>query len=261
MLDLAGNPLVNETISDNKNLERSFLLLGLGASFKPSSKLELYGNISQNYRSVTFSDIRVINPSYQVDPNISDEKGYTIDIGARGRINDVLRYDVGVFGLYYGDRIGEVLQRETRPDGTFTGRLVRYRTNVGTAFIYGFESFADFNLQQQFLPALENVKLHYFVNLALTNPEYIKSDLNNVKGNKVEFVADVNLKTGFSFGYKNLLGNLQYTYMSSQFTDATNALQDVNDNQRGIEGEIPAYDILDLSMSYAYKKMEVGGWS
>ncbi|MDO1502664.1 hypothetical protein Q2T40_21535 [Winogradskyella maritima] len=49
------------------------------------------------------------------------------------------------------------------------------------------------------------------------------------------------------------MGSLQYTYLSSQFTDATNALQDVNDNQRGIEGEIPAYDILDFSLSYVFK--------
>ncbi len=78
-----------------------------------------------------------------------------------------------------------------------------------------------------------------------------------MQGNQVEFIPDLNLKTGVNFGYDNFLGSLQYTYLSQQFTDATNALQDINDNQRGIEGSIPAYDILDLSLSYSYKKWKL----
>jgi Fe(3+) dicitrate transport protein len=259
VLDLAGNPLVNELIEDNRAFERSFLLAGLGLSFKPSGKLEVYGNISQNYRSVTFNDIRVVNPSFQVDENISDEDGFTADLGVRGRLGDTFRYDLSAFGLYYNNRLGEVLQIETRPnpDGgvpTPTGRLVRFRTNVGTAFMYGLETFADWNLREQFFAGATDWKLNVFSNLALTASEYLESDLNNVEGNAVEFVPLVNLKTGLNFGYKNLLGSLQYTYLSSQYTDATNAEQDKQDNQRGIEGEIPAYDILDLSLSYTYKK-------
>jgi len=53
------------------------------------------------------------------------------------------------------------------------------------------------------------------------------------------------------------LGSLQYTYLSEQFTDATNAPQDPNDNQRGIEGSIPAYDIMDLSLSYTLGKFRL----
>ena len=47
---------------------------------------------------------------------------------------------------------------------------------------------------------------------------------------------------------------MQYTYLTEQFTDATNAPQDVNDNQRGIEGSIPSYGILDFSAAYTYKR-------
>ena len=120
--------------------------------------------------------------------------------------------------------------------------------------MYGFEGFADWNLKETFLPSLTKMKLNYFLNLALTASEYISSEENNVEGNQVEFIPKVNLKTGFRFGYGNLLGSLQYSYLSNQFTDATNAPQDVNDNQRGIEGAIPAYDILDASFSYTLKK-------
>ncbi|WP_343485736.1 TonB-dependent receptor [Allomuricauda sp. d1] len=264
VLDLAGNVLLNEEIPDNRTFERNFLLLGLGASYKILPSMELYGNFSQNYRSVTFNDIRIINPSFQIDPNISDEDGFTADLGIRGRFNDILTYDLSAFGLLYDDRLGEVLRNETRTNAEGeeieTGRVVRFRGNIGTAFIYGLESFADVNLKSILFPGSEKAKLNYFVNLALTNSEYTQSEQNNVEGNQVEFIPEINLKTGLSFGYGNLLGSLQYTYLSEQFTDATNALQDVNDNQRGIEGTIPAYDIMDFSLSYSWKmlKLEAG---
>ncbi|MGD1947793.1 MAG: TonB-dependent receptor family protein, partial [Croceivirga sp.] len=264
VLDLAGNTLLHEEIPDNRTFERNFLLLGLGASFKPFTALEVYGNFSQNYRSVTFSDIRVVNPSFQIDPNISDEDGFTADLGFRGRLKNTLTYDVSAFGLLYDNRLGEILKNETSinviGEEIETGRVVRFRGNIGTAFIYGMESFADVNVKQIVFPNAEKAKLNFFVNLALTNSEYIESEQNNVEGNQVEFIPDVNLKTGLSFGYGNLLGSLQYTYLSEQFTDATNAPQDINDNQRGIEGTIPAYDIMDLSLSYSWKmlKLEAG---
>ena len=261
VLDLAGNPLVNEDIADNRSFDRTFLLLGLGATYKAAPSIELYGNFSQNYRSVTFSDIRVVNPSFQVDENISDEDGFTADIGARGRFKNMLSYDVSLFGLLYDNRLGEVLKSETRTNAAGqlveTGRVVRFRGNIGTAFMYGLESFGNWSLKETFFPSVEKLKINYFMNLALTNSEYLSSEEVNVEGNQVEFIPAVNLKTGMNFGYGNLLGSVQYTYLSNQFTDATNALQDVNDNQRGIEGEIPAYDILDFSLSYSFKKWKL----
>lgn len=264
VLDLAGNPLLNEEVEDNREFDRTFLLLGVGATYKLNSSIEFYGNFSQNYRSVTFSDIRVVNPSFQVDENISDEDGFTADIGFRGRYNNVLSYDVSAFSLLYDNRLGEILKSETQTNAlgeeVETGSIVRFRGNIGTAFMYGIESFANWSIKETFLSGSDKLKLNYFVNLAVTNSEYLSSEETNVEGNKVEFIPDVNLKTGLNFGYGNVLGSLQYTYLSSQFTDATNAPQDVNDNQRGIEGEIPAYDILDFSLSYTYKnwKLETG---
>jgi Fe(3+) dicitrate transport protein len=261
VLDLAGNPLLNEEIEDNRTFDRTFVLLGIGATYKAFSSMELYGNFSQNYRSVTFSDIRVVNPSFEVDPNISDEDGFTADIGARGRFKNALSYDISVFSLLYDNRLGEILKNETRTNANGeeveTGRVIRFRGNIGKALMYGLESFADWNLRETFLKGSERLKLNYFVNLALTRSEYLSSDKNNVEGNQVEFIPAVNLKTGLNFGFGNLLGSLQYTYLSKQYTDATNAEQDVDDNQRGIEGAIPAYDILDLSFSYTYKKWKL----
>lgn len=259
--DNAGNTLLNETVNDDRKFERSFILLGVGSSYNLNPSNELYANFSQNYRSVTFNDIRVVNPSFQVDPNINDEEGFTSDIGIRGRLKDFISYDVSIFGLRYNDRIGETLKPEERVNATGelveTGRLVRFRGNIGDAFIYGLETFAEWNLRNSFFSAVEDYKLNVFVNAAFTKSEYISSEEVNVEGNEVEFIPAVNLKTGLNFGYKNFLAGLQYTYLSNQFTDATNAPQVKTENNRGIEGAVPAYGILDFSTSYSFGKFKL----
>lgn len=262
--DLAGNPIRDATFQDDRSFNRSFALAGLGLSFKPKEGQELYANVSQNYRSVTFSDIRVVNPSFQVDPNITDESGFTADLGFRGRLKEVFSYDIGAFGLLYDNRLGEVLRAETRQTAAGeiveTGRVVRYRGNIGQAFILGFESLIDWNLRKTFLPDQPQIRLSVFANTALTYSRYLQSEVPGVQGKEVEFIPLLNLKSGLSFGYRNFVGSLQFTYLSEQYTDATNASQNVLDNQSGIRGAIPAYSIMDLSTSYTYKrfKLEAG---
>lgn len=250
ILDLAGNPLQNETVEDSRDFERSFVLLGVGSSYSLNPKNELYANISQNYRSVTFNDIRVVNPNLVIDPEITDEEGFTVDIGVRGRLADKVSYDVSVFGLRYNDRIG-VVDVATATD------YYRYKSNIGDAFIYGLETFADWDLKNTFFEASEDHKLNYFVNAAFTSSEYVDSNEINVEGNEVEFIPKVNLKTGLNFGYKNFLAGLQYTYLSEQFSDATNAPQDVDDRINGIRGSIPSYGIMDVSASYTLGKFKL----
>lgn len=262
--DLAGNPIQNQTFEESRKFNRSFVLLGIGVSYLPKSGIELYGNFSQNYRSVTFNDIRVVNPTFQVDPEITDESGFTTDFGVRGNIGDWVSFDVGGFGLMYDDRLGEVLRAETRVnaegESEETGRVVRFRGNIGRAFMYGLESLVDINMLELFGSDNRHARFNIFANTAVTKSEYIQSEIPGVEGNEVEFIPFLNLKTGATFGYKNLLGSLQYTFLSKQFTDASNAEQNKNDNQSGIKGEIPAYDVMDVSLSWSYKmfKLESG---
>jgi len=203
---------------------------------------------------VTFSDIRVTNPSYVIDNNITDEKGMTTDLGIRGNYADKLSFDVSLFGLQYNQRLGEVLF--VAEDNS----IKRRRGNIGDAFIYGLEAMLDWNLVKVLSLSEQTLRGDFFTNLALTNSEYIASDAVGVKGNQVEFIPKVNLKTGLQLGWKNLSSSLLFTHLSEQFTDATNAPQDVLDNQRGIEGSIPAYSVVDFSLAYGFKnwRLETG---
>ncbi len=249
--DNAGNEIFRQPLSDNRQLERTFVLLGVGGSYTVSDDLELYGNISQNYRSVTFSDIRVVNPTFIIDPNIQDEKGFTSDMGMRGKWKGQLSYDVGAFAILYNDRIGTILEASGPNKGD------RVRKNIGDALMYGLELFLDWNAAQTLAISNRQVRLNPFINLALTQSEYLASEENNVAGRNVEFIPAVNLKTGLRFGYRNLQGSLQYTYLSEQYTDAENTgVAPEGDSREGIIGEIPAYGIMDASLSYRYKFLQ-----
>ena len=249
--DNAGNPINNEELIDNRDLSRKFALLGLGLSYQINPSSQLYSNISQNYRSVTFSDIRVASPSFRVDPDIQDESGFTLDIGLRGRLKKALSYDIGAFTILYDDRIGIV----------FDDRANRVRQNIGKAFIYGLEAFADYNLMSILNKDSDRYRLNIFINGAMTGSEYLESDVPNVEGKQVEFIPAVNFKTGLRGGFRNLLFSFQYSYLSEQYTDVENSQAvPIGDSRNGIIGPVPSYNVMDLSASYRWKmwKIETG---
>jgi len=244
--DAAGN-IINENLRDEEQTnKRNFILLGVGASYKFNNSLEYYANITQNYRSVTFSDISTANPAFEISKDITDEKGFSIDAGLRGNYKNYLSYDANIFGLFYNDRINIY----TRADGKAE------RDNIGDARILGIESLIDFNIKK-FLTNSSEYVFNYFINTSFISSKYTKSQKNGIVNNEVEFIPNMNIKTGIRFGYKNFLSSIQYSYLSSQFSDATNAK---GGSISGVTGEIPAYDILDISASYKYKflKLETG---
>lgn len=243
IFDNAGNPIANNTFDEDRLLKRHFVLLGLGIDYKPNPFLNVFANLSQNYRSITFSDIRVVSPSFIIDPDITDEKGFTFDLGIRGRKNRLISYNMGMFGVLYQNRIGII----------FDDRANRVRKNIGDAQILGLELLVDTDIIQ-FHQHDSKLKIKPYLNLAYTYSEYIRSESQNVKGKKVEFVPVYNLKAGLVFQYKGFRSSLQYTYLSEQFTDAQNSpIAQNGDLRSGIIGEIPAYGVTDLSLSYKYK--------
>jgi Fe(3+) dicitrate transport protein len=252
-LDLAGNVLLDETKYEDNVKDRNFVLFGVGLSYKPQNGIEFYGNISQNYRSITFNDIRTVNAGQYISPDISDEKGFTSDIGIRGKYKNILNFDSSIYGLYYNDKIGEY-------PAEIGGAYVRVRDNIGTAFTYGFETMADWNLTNTFLNENPDWSWNLFANVAVTNSKYLKSEVPGVEGNSVEFVPLFNIKSGSGIGYKNFKSSIQITYVTSQYTDAENLKTGENNIGDGITGQIPAYFVADFSSSYKWRnwKLEAG---
>jgi len=246
--DLAGNIISKTRTDENRNSARQFVLFGLGLSYKPTSHLDVYTNVSQNYRSVTFNDMRIQNMSAVIDPNLHDEEGYSIDLGVRSEQTSLVNFDLSLFYLAYNSRIGEYQFADK------DNRIKRLRTNIGKAVMRGIEAYGEIDALGYLLKNREKWALEMFGNVALIDSEYRSGRQEEIKGNKVEFVPEVNIKTGLRMGYKDLKASFQYSYLSSQYTDATNAEEG---GVSAIVGKIPAYSVMDFSASYQYKLFRV----
>ncbi|WP_372635330.1 TonB-dependent receptor domain-containing protein [Fodinibius sp.] len=255
VLDLAGNILEDERITEDRSRDRSFVLFGIGSSYRLNDDLEIYGNFSQNYRAINFNDIRVDVGNLEVDPNIQDERGFNADLGIRGQVDHFFQYDVTAFHLSYEDRIGAVLR--TEPNLKFNGlvdRIFRFRTNIADANIYGLESFAEVDLLKLFNSTID-ARLSLFTNLALIEATYTNSDEPGIEGNDVELVPPLNFKTGLTFSQNGFEASYQFSYVAEHFTDASNAIR----TPTAIEGIIPSYNVMDLSAKYTYTRFTFEG--
>lgn len=245
--DLAGNIILDQTHDESRNSTRSFLLGGLGLLYKPVSKIELYANFSQNYRSINFNDMRVVNPNSRVNPNLKDETGYTTDGGVRITLKNLLYIDFSVYYLRYNDRIGSVLQED---ESTYI--LYRYRTNISDSRNIGAECFAELDLFKLFNKQAKH-KLSVYVNASYTDARYISSKESGFNNKLVELVPQTILRSGLTYKYKKFSTTIQGSYTAQQFADASNSKFSTN----AITGIIPAYTICDFSAQYTIKMLNL----
>ncbi len=242
-----GQVIFEQTFEDAKENERSLALVGLGVGHKLNDNLELYGNFSQNYRSINFSDLAVVNPNLIVDSLLKDERGFNIDMGIRGGIlDDAIRLDMSLFFLSYKNRIGvgEIIVA----DPQVVEKSVAFRTNIGNARILGLEAYIEADILKLLKKSSPNFKAHIFTNFSVLHGKYTSGRTDFV-GNQVELIPPFSIKTGVNFGYKQLKLAYQFAFTAQHFTDATNATL-VTDATRGI---IPSYSVQDLSLSYDIK--------
>jgi len=242
--DFAGN-LVSSTVNvDQTSTTRSFPLFGLGLSYYFTDHLHIYANYAQNFRSITFSDLRVVNPNFQLDSLITDENGYNMDLGLRGSLWDWLDLDVSLFLLRYNDRIGQY---------ELPGSTTLFRTNIGNSRHIGIELFTELDIFDMLQWDTNYSKLFWFLNLSMTDATYIDSDISAIRDRKVEYVPNAMLRSGLNYRRKNLTATFQYSYLSEQFSDATNSTF----NPNALTGKIPSYSVMDFSAEYQFKRFKI----
>lgn len=243
--DAAGNIITQSRVDENSQRIRRFLLAGVGLSYKFGKNQEVYGNFSQNYRAINFSDLRIVNPNFVVDPNIRDEEGYTADLGIRGKIASRLNYEFTAFYIAYKGKIGQILKTGQPP--LFNN--IRFRGNIADARNIGVETFIEWRVLKpdslQKKPAL-----NVFVNTALVDARYINTDDNSIRDRFVEMVPRFIFRTGLDFRYRRWNAHALYAYTGEHFSDATNAVLTAT----AVEGLIPSYAVVDAGVGYSYRR-------
>ncbi|AWV97760.1 TonB-dependent receptor domain-containing protein [Arcticibacterium luteifluviistationis] len=250
VFDFAGNLISDVKTEDDLSRKRSFVILGLGASFRQSDDLEVYANVSQNYRAINFTDLRIVNPNFSVDPDLQDEKGFTADLGLRGKKSTYFSYDLSLFYIAYKGRIGQILKADQPP----LYLDYRLRTNVADARNIGLEAFLEYDVLKALNPS-SSKSLSVYVNGAVIDAKYINTEEASIKGKKVEMVPPVMVRTGITYRDNAFSSSIQFSHVGEHFTDATNAIRTAT----AVEGIIPAYQVVDFSAAYSWKVLRLEG--
>lgn len=243
----------NEVLLQNEKRSRGFLLAGIGAEYH-IDKTEVYANISQAYRPIQFADLTAPPTTDVVDTDIKDAKGFNADIGYRGKVQNWLFFDAGIFYLQYNNRIGVITQQ--REDGSF----YNYRTNVGSSASKGFEALAEISAVNLLAGSSKQYDCMIFTSYSYTDARYgnfkviSKQDNSltetNLKNKKVENAPAHILRGGFTFSFKGFSFTSQLSHTSASFADANNTEAVAANAQTG---KIPAYTITDLTAVYNFK--------
>lgn len=237
----------------NQQRNRSFLLAGFGAEYHISGKTEAYANITQAYRPIQFGDLTAPPTTDVIDPNISDAKGYNLDLGYRGKISSWLYFDVSGYFLQYNNRVGTITQQRT--DGSF----YNYRTNVGSSRSKGIEALAEFSFIKAFDKKERYNDLILFASYSYTDARYGNLKVITKSGNtlvetnlvnkKVENAPNHILRTGLTFSRKGFSLTTQVSYTGNTFSDANNTVLPSSNGQIGL---IPSYTITDITATYKW---------
>jgi len=214
----------------------SYPLAGVGASYYAGESTELYGNVSQAYRPVLYSAFTPVGSVAHIDPSLHSSRGLNADLGWRGTLGDVVKFDLGAFYLWYGDRIG------TRTGADATGERVEV-ANIGDSEHRGIESYIELDpFPLLGLPTRAGA-LDLFSSFGYVDARYVSGEF---KGNRVEQAPRVLARFGATYGIGRLSNTLQVSHTSESFADANNSREPTED---ATGGAIPSYTLLDWSLA------------
>jgi Fe(3+) dicitrate transport protein len=237
--NLDQNSTTPYVYSHQKSKTRTFLLAGLGLQFKASENSSLYANYNQSYRPITYDQLTPFGTIAKIDPNMKDASADNVDIGFRGHFKNIVNFDVGVFYLNYKNRIGTIYKSDTV--------VYAYRTNTGNSEHKGVETYIEINILDGLIENPGIGRLSIYNSYAWIHAKYVSG---NYSGNWVEYAPRNIERVGLSYRWKNLNVNLQYSYTSSAFGDASNA----QFAQDALTGIIPSYQLIDVSASLKIKE-------
>ncbi len=240
-------------LSENKRT-RNFILPALGAEYKISNNLKLYGNASAFYRPVMFSDLTPASLLDSIDQNLKDANGYNYDLGIKGKIGKYFYLDLSGFWVEYKNRIGNL------PIVKSNGSTTQFRSNLGESTSRGIEFYSELDLAGC-ISKKSKLKFTPFVSLTLMEAVYSnfevsttvngKTSILNLAGKRIENAPKFICRTGFNLSYEKLCFNLNFAYTEKTFSDALNTETPTANAQNGL---IPAYRIWDFTTSYAFTK-------
>jgi len=228
----------------NEARTRTFPLFGIGLELKPTANTSIYGNFSQAYRPIDYSQLEPFGVTSKIDPNLKDAYGYNSDLGYRGTIKNFLNFDIGGFYMAYNNRIGVLVQTDPT-----TGNEYSLRTNIANSVHQGVESYVELNFLK-LIKTESKYGLSIFNSFAYIDAKYTSGEF---KGKRVEAAAQTINRVGLIFSSRHFSTTFQVNSVGDAYGDASN----VKTSEDPIAGYIPAYTVIDISATYKYKNYAI----
>ena len=220
-----------DSVSSTKSY--SYPLLGVGTQYAASASTQIYGNVSGAYRPILYASLVPFGSIVRVDPDLRSSRGYNADLGWRGILSDVIKFDLSGFYLSYHDRVG------TRTSTDATGTFFE-SANIGNSVHKGAEAYIELDPLARMGDSQQNGVRH----LHLAGLHRCALRFGEFKGNRVEQAPRVLARVGVTYGLGPVSSTLQVSHTSSSFGDANNSVLPTDD---AVAGLLPAYTLLDWS--------------
>lgn len=209
-------------------------LAGVGAQYVASSSTQLYANVTGAYRPILYASLTPFGSITRIAPGLRAARGYNADLGWRGMMRDLIKFDVTAFYISYRDRIGT--RSSTDAAGSFTETA-----NVGNSVHKGVETYFELDPLSRVANASAFGTLDLFTSFAYIDARYVSGEF---RGNQVEQAPHVLARAGATYGLGPVSATLQASHTADSYGDANNSVRPTDD---AAAGYVPSYTVLDLS--------------
>ena len=202
-------------------------LLGLGLSYHLNDDAQLYGNISEAYKPLTWSDAIPSSTSFTVDGDIEASKTLNSEIGYRGQ-TDQFTWDLSAFFIRYENKIALVGTEYTN-SGAGTHKGVDAATVIKLSNVFDkLRPMGDFNL---------------YANISLLDASYTRGAL---EGKTPQYAPKSMARFGVIYNKEDQLKvALMGVTVSRHYANDNNG-RGANEN----DFEIPSYTVFDLTADW-----------
>lgn len=206
-------------------------LLGLGLAYHTSDDSQLYANISEGYKPLSWSDAIPTSPTETVAGDIKSAKTLNSELGYRGQ-TDKLNWDVSAFFIRYENKIAKVGNTFTN-SGAGTHKGVDAATELKISNIIDtLKPFGDFNL---------------YANISVLDARYTRGAL---KDKTPQYAPKTMTRVGLIYNKENKLKVALMGVMVSR-----HYANDNNGNGTGAntanDFEVPSYTVFDLTADWS----------
>jgi Fe(3+) dicitrate transport protein len=204
----------------SKDEHATVLLGGLGVEYELPKNTSIYGNISQAYRPMIFTEAVPTGTGTVVNDDLEEGKSIEYELGVKSRPNEWLNLDASVFLLQFTDQIGVVAPT---------------LQNVGDSQHLGIDLYASVDFLTLIQGAKTDQALEWFVSATFLDAEFVDGLAD---GNTPQYAPDHTIRSGLIYRSEERgTISLSSTYVDSHYADDGNTAN----------FQVPNYNVWDLT--------------